>query len=63
VARGFTVEPPDDELLEPTAGREVAAGVCTPVFAEPAMSFIARADQTMSSKPTLPPARYMRASV
>jgi hypothetical protein len=33
------------------------------VVAERARSFIARTDQTISSKPTLPPARYMRASV
>jgi hypothetical protein len=39
-----------------------ATEVCAPVAADPAWSFIARADQTISSKPTLPPARYMRAS-
>jgi hypothetical protein len=33
------------------------------VVVERARSFIARTDQTMSSKPTLPPTRYMRASV
>jgi len=33
------------------------------VVAERARSFIARTDQTISSKPTLPPTRYMRASV
>jgi hypothetical protein len=33
------------------------------VAVDRARSFIARTDQTMSSKPTLPPTRYMRASV
>jgi hypothetical protein len=43
-------------------GEMGATEVCAPVAAEPAWSFMARADQTISSKPTLPPARYMRAS-
>ncbi len=46
-----------------TVGGMSATSVWALVLAEPATSFIARADQTMSSKPTLPPARYMRASV
>jgi hypothetical protein len=47
-----------------TVGGMSATRGCAPVVAaEPARSFIARADQTMSSKPTLPPTRYMRASV
>jgi hypothetical protein len=43
-------------------GGKGAPEVCAFMAAEPAWSFIARADQTMSSKPMLPPARYMRAS-
>jgi hypothetical protein len=45
------------------AGGMSATSAGALVVAERARSFIARTDQTISSKPTLPPTRYMRASV
>jgi hypothetical protein len=56
------IVPLDDE-----AGADVAAAVGWGVEASAVVpgtrSFIARTDQTMSSRPTLPPAMYRRASL